>query len=112
MQLVVYICGPYGGDVDANIQRAREAAIAVWEAGHVALCPHLNTAHFERDCGCAEEEYLSGDLALLRRCDMVLAIDGWPQSEGACREVDAAETVRIPVIRSLSDLPDARRGDV
>lgn len=94
---VIYVAGPYRGDVVGNIQRAREVAISLWEMGHVALCPHLNTAHFDRDSQLPDERYLEGDLELLTRCDGVVMIPGWERSQGARGEKEHAEELGMPV---------------
>ena len=98
---VIYICGPYRGHRLANILRARSAALFVWRCGGVALCPHLNTAFFDRHA--PDETWLSGDLALMARCDAVWAIGGWRESEGARRELAEAERMGIPRLFSRQD---------
>ena len=44
---VFYIAGPYRANTERgvlnNIRAAEAVAIEVWKAGHVALCPHLNS---------------------------------------------------------------------
>jgi hypothetical protein len=93
---VVYIAGPYRGDIETNIANARRVAIAVWEAGHVALCPHLNSARFELDCRCLDESYLEGDLLLLARCDFALFLWNWTKSSGAKAEHSFCLQQNIP----------------
>lgn len=99
--MILYIAGPYRGAtpeiIKQNIQNAREVAVVVWEAGHVAICPHLNTACFEEDCQVPNHRYLSGDLDILARCDgLILTLD-WERSEGARAEKTFAEQHDIPV---------------
>jgi nucleoside 2-deoxyribosyltransferase len=102
--MLIYVAGPYRGDVIANIEKARKVAIDIWSAGHVAICPHLNTAHFEEDSGLSDERFLSGDLEILCRCDaLVLTID-WEKSKGAVAEVDYARSLGIPVF-TYPDIP-------
>jgi hypothetical protein len=105
--VILYLAGKYRGDIDANIQAAREVAIKLWEAGHFALCPHLNTAHFEVDCACPEEAYLQGDLDILARCDAIVMLEAWLDSEGAKREHAHALKLGIPVYY----WPDMPRGE-
>jgi intein/homing endonuclease len=102
--MLVYIAGKYRGDVDANIAAARKVAIELWEMGHVAICPHLNTAHFEQDCHVTDGVYLSGDLDILARCDAVVMVPGWQESVGARDEYDFAEYRGIPIYQ-YPDLP-------
>ena len=85
--MIGYVSGPYSGDgpddIADNINNARIVARALWEAGHVALCPHLNTAHFEQDCDAKYDDYIKGDLELILGCDFVVMIPGWESSKGA-----------------------------
>lgn len=101
---VVYICGPFRAashwGIVQNVRKAEALALKVWQAGMVALTPHLNTANFQ---GAAPDGvWLAGDLELLRRCDAVLLVEGWPNSEGAKVEVDYARDRNIPIFESLS----------
>lgn len=95
--MIVYISGKYSGDVPENIAVARKVAIEVWEKGMVALCPHLNTAHFEADCSASYDDYLIGDIQLLARCDAILMLPNWQESNGACKEYEYARNNAIPV---------------
>lgn len=92
--MILFVSGPYRADmpegVHDNIQAARKVAIAIWEAGHTALCPHLNTARFELDCKAPDQAYLDGDLEMLKRCDGIVMMPGWVKSKGACSEYDYA----------------------
>lgn len=85
---LVYIAGPYRAPTESgvfeNIMRARQAAIEVWRAGGTALCPHLNTAFFGGLM--PDEVWLEGDLEMLRRCDGIMMLPGWPGSAGASKE--------------------------
>ena len=95
--MIVYVAGPYRGEVDRNIQQAREIAIELWQMGHTALCPHLNTAHFEIDCKVEDSRYLSGDLELLCWCGAIVMTPDWEKSTGARGEYEYAVRNKIPV---------------
>lgn len=95
--MLLYIAGPYRGNVNANILAARQVAIKLWEQGHVVICPHLNTALFEQDCACTDEDYLAGDLEMLRRCDGMVLLPGWSDSQGASAEHAFAVARDIPI---------------
>lgn len=95
--MIIYIAGKYSGEIDKNIADARRVAIKIWEAGHVALCPHLNTANFEKDCTLEYDGYIKGDLKLLERCDAILMLKGWEESQGAQIELEYAESRGLPV---------------
>lgn len=96
---VIYIAGKYRGPnqwaIEQNIRAAEEVAARVWAMGHVALCPHANSRHME---GVASDEvFLAGTLELMRRCDAVLLVPNWRDSEGARAEVAEADRLGIPV---------------
>ena len=94
---MIYVSGRYRGDVTKNIARARRVGIELWEAGHVALTPHMNTAFFEWDCDIEDDDYIRGDLKILARCDAVIMIPGWEKSSGATAEHNFATTQKIPI---------------
>lgn len=95
--MVIYLAGKYRGDIDANIKAAREIAIELWEAGHTCISPHMNTQNFERDCNLPEREYIKRDLQIVARCDAVVMIPGWHDSEGAKDEWAYAFRNGIPI---------------
>lgn len=102
----VYIAGsfraPNAWEIEANIRRAETIALEAWRAGFAVLCPHCNTRFFQ---GAAPDEvWLKGDLELLRRCDAVLTVPGWEESEGAKKEMEFARDCQMPVFHKLSDL--------
>jgi hypothetical protein len=111
---VVYIAGPFRsaskfipGEQDAfgvhsNVMQAMAAALQVWQAGAVALCPHANTFCFQ---GAAPDSvWLDGDIELLRRCDAVLMTPNWERSSGARKERDIAINEGIPVCYDIEEL--------
>ena len=95
--MLIYTAGPYSGDIDANIAEARKWAILLWEAGHAVVCPHLNTAHMDKDCKASYEDYIAGDLKMVARCDAIFMLPNWEQSKGAKIEHAYALAHDIPV---------------
>ena len=95
--MIIYTAGPYSGDVDKNIAEARKWAIKLWEGGHAVICPHLNTAHMEKDCKASYEDYIAGDLKMVARCDAIFMLPGWEESKGAQIEHDYAKEQGIPI---------------
>jgi len=85
---IVFVSGPYRGDVAANIAKARELAVRIWQAGDIAVCPHTNSALM--DGLASDEAFLSGYLELLKRCDCIALVEGWEKSEGSRAEVALA----------------------
>jgi hypothetical protein len=78
-----------------NIMKAFEWNLFVWQHGGVAICPHTNNIWFpgslERDA------ILKGDLELLSRCDAILMVEGWRNSEGSTGERNHAAFLGLPV---------------
>ena len=93
----IYIAGPYRGDIFTNIFNAREVSKRLWEYGHAPLCPHLNTAFFERDCKIDDDDYIRGDLKWLVVSDAAVFLPGWENSAGATAEHNFATTQKIPI---------------
>lgn len=95
--MIIYTVGPYSGDIEKNIASAREWAIKLWEAGHAVICPHLNTAHMDKDCRATYGDFIAGDLKIISRCDAIFMLPGWTISRGAQTEIAYAEAHNIPV---------------
>ena len=99
---VIFISGPYRASTEwgvaENIQRAEQVAIRVWQLGHVAFCPHKNTAFFG---GIAPDKvWLDGDLEILKRCDAIVLVPGWENSSGARAEVKLANELGLPIYQT------------
>lgn len=95
--MLIYLSGPYTGNVDDNIAQARVVAIRLWEIGHAVICPHTNTARFEDDGHATYEQYLAGDFNMVARCDALVMMPNWLESKGACAEADYAKSLSIPI---------------
>ena len=97
---VAFVCGPYRSPdgfagIAVNIETAREIAKALWQQGYTALCPHLNTAHFD---GIAPDHvFLDGALELMRRSDLVVLAPRWHESSGSMAEIREAVRMRKPI---------------
>ncbi len=97
--LVAYVSGPYRAPsesrVAANIQAAREIAMALWEMGLTVLCPHLNSAFMGGVC--PDDWFLAGDLVLLGRSDLLVLHPAWEDSTGSREEVQEARRLGLPL---------------
>jgi nucleoside 2-deoxyribosyltransferase len=103
---LVYIAGPYRGSSflkqEQNIAAARAFGAQVPALGAMPVIPHTNTAHFDELA--PAQFWLDGTLEMMRRCDAVLAMPNWRQSEGARGEIAEAERIGIPVFFDLEVL--------
>lgn len=95
--MLLYVAGKYRGDVDSNIASARKVAAELYKAGHNVICPHLNTSKMDEDTNLPDEFWLSSTLELLARCDGIVMVPGWEDSEGATKELDYAIAHNISV---------------
>lgn len=103
---IVYVAGPYRAPSEhqliENIRAAETVAKALWKAGFVALCPHMNTAHFG---GIVDDEaFVKGSLELLSRCDAVIFLPKWKESRGSVQEYDYAAKHSTPRFFMRSEL--------
>jgi hypothetical protein len=103
---VVYIAGPFRAAtpwlVEQNVRAAEMIALEVWRMGAVALCPHMNTRHFQ-DCA-PDEVWIEGTKEMLRRCDAVLVQGAWTMSTGTRGEIDEARKLGMPVFFNTTEL--------
>ena len=103
---LIYLAGPYTGSCSVectqNIRIAESYAMHLWNLGYPTICPHLNSAHFD---GCAPESlFLSGTLLMLEKCDVVVLIEGWRESNGTLGEIYRANELAIPVYDGVEAL--------
>jgi hypothetical protein len=106
---LVYIAGPFRAKshwgVVQNIRKAEALALRVWaHGGLVAICPHLNTAHFQQ--ALKDDVWLEGDLEILRRCDALLTVNSWWKSLGSVAEVKFAKVHHIPIFHTVETLAE------
>ena len=96
---LIYVASPYAGDVERNVEYAKQACRTVMESGHAFLAPHLMYPSVLNDA--VPEERQAGmemGLTLLHRCDELWAF-GPCVSSGMQAEIEEAERLRIPVRR-------------
>lgn len=99
--MLIYVAGPYseyaGFTVEQNIKDAKEISARLWERGHAVICPHMNTAFFEKEANVTYDQYMAGDFAMVRRCDAMVMTPRWENSRGARMEYEYAKSLGIPV---------------
>ncbi len=97
----VYISGPYTAPTteerDANVKRANEEAQRWAAAGWAPYCPHTQSWNWENDTDLSHDDFLAIDMEWLKRVDAVCVLPGWQESAGACREVEEAKSLGLPI---------------
>ena len=85
---IAYISGPYSGHFLLkcyNIHLARQFAKKYWKLGYAVICPHSNSALFDKVV--PHETFIKGDLALVQAATVVIFIGEWDRSKGALDEL-------------------------
>lgn len=98
--VLVYVAGPYNGNVDENIQRAEKVSIELIKKGYSVITPHKNTAHYEKYEGedLNINTWMEMDFNIIKRCDAVFVMENWEGSEGVAQEIHFAKTHGISVV--------------
>ncbi len=103
---LIYVASPSAGDVEKNVEYAKQACRNVMESGHAIFAPHLlypsvldHLVPEERQAG------IETRLTLLYRWDELWAF-GPTVSSGMQAEIAEAERLRIPVRRM--EIPEMR----
>lgn len=96
---LVYVAGPYRAKtklgVILNIIRARRVAKELWKIGYAVVCPHMNSALM--DGIVAADTFLTGDIEILKHCDVLVLQGKWERSAGTLKEIKIAKQKRIPI---------------
>jgi hypothetical protein len=99
---LVYIAGPYRGfgpvEVGAHVRAASDAMARLMAAGYATICPHTMTYGLEFYPGLDDEMYLRQGLEQLRRCDAMIVLPGWQNSQGTQQEIKHALQWGIPFV--------------
>ena len=102
---LAFVAGKYRADtihgIVENIRKAEAVAIELWKMGFAVITPHLNSRLM--DGVCPDKVWLDGGLEILRRCDLIVLLEGWESSEGARDECIQAELIGIPVFEWIHD---------
>jgi len=88
---LIYIAGPYTSSDSkqkrANIDAAINAAVWCARSGIYYFCPHMNSAYFDDLAPDVPAAFFYNmDIVILAKCDVMLLLPGWEQSEGATNE--------------------------
>jgi nucleoside 2-deoxyribosyltransferase len=96
---LIYVSGKYtNGIISKNIDDAEAVAVQLMRNGFDVICPHKNTAFYEKYEDIPYEKYIEMDLNILERCDVIYMMDNWKESNGAKIEMQYAMDKGMPVI--------------
>lgn len=94
---LVYVCSPYSGDVETNIESAKKFCRFALESGQIPLAPHLMFPQFMTDDNPQERELaLFMDIVLLGKCDELWVL-GDKVTQGMAAEIEVAKKRRQPI---------------
>lgn len=108
----VYVAGAYSGDTITtmkNIHRGISLSIEVLNAGLAPFCPWLDCLYWivGGDGVHVDLEMIQAySMEFLKRCDYVLLVPGYENSNGTKAEIAEAGVMGIPVYTELSWLID------
>lgn len=91
-ELRVFISGPIASKPDTYKADFAAAKAEIWNAGFIPLNPA------DLPEGLEPGEYLKITLAMIDIANIVVALDGWPESDGANIEIGYAEYSKKPVM--------------
>lgn len=95
--MLIYVAGPYRGNVEANVNQARAIAIELWQIGHAVICPHANSYRMDEGTTITNEQFIEGDLLMVARCDALVMTPDWENSTGARAEHAHATRLGLPI---------------
>lgn len=111
---LIYVSGPFSAPSEGfdelhgyehNITTASMYALALWRAGWAVICPHKNNANYQYAEDVEYNTWIDGDVEILRRCDAVLMIPGWEESNGAQIERKYALNHDVKVFYAINGIP-------
>ena len=106
---LVYICSPYAGDTETNVNMAEVYSRCAVRNACIPLAPHLLFPQFMDDGVPAERGIaLFMGLVLLTKCEQVWVF-GDTISKGMAAEIEKAEKKHIPVRYFTEELEEVRK---
>ena len=94
---LIYVCSPYSGDINKNVEYARKACRHVVNSGNIPIAPHLLLPQFMSE-ETEREKAMLMNRRILRRCDEVWVF-GNNISAGMKSEIEQAEFWKIPILK-------------
>ena len=94
---LVYVCSPYAGDIENNVQNAKAYRRFAVDKNAIPITPHLLYPQFMNDCNETEREMaMHFNYVLLGKCTE-LWVFGGVVSRGMNREIGVAKKRRMKI---------------
>lgn len=91
-----YISGPMAGYIDNNFPAFEEAATGLRNSGFSIISPHEIKHNMTDDYSWAD--FIKNDVrVMLKECNGIILLKGWPQSKGSRVELELALSLQWPV---------------
>lgn len=100
----IFVCSPYRGDVDRNINYVKNICRYIIFHGHAPFAPHLHYTRFLNED--LEYERTAGilcGLEFLKCCDELWYFDKYGVTEGMKIEIEEARSLGI-MVRKVTDI--------
>lgn len=98
---LIYVASPYAGDIEQNVEFAKEACRFVMDEGHAFFAPHLLYPQLLDDGNLEEREQgMEMGLAVLEKCDELWCF-GERISHGMFMEIEQAKSLGMPIHRVM-----------
>lgn len=115
-RLRIYIAGPYTAatreGIEANVNRAIDAGIAIFRKGHFPYVPHLTDLVDKRakeiGLDLTWQDFIEWDKPWLIASDAVLYLG---KSNGADLELEEAKRLGKYIFNSIDEIPDLRAAE-
>jgi hypothetical protein len=90
---LVYVAGPYRGDVENNVKKAEEVAGQLAKAGVFFICPHSNGFPHEH-LKLPDDYWCDATMEILKRCDAILVQGNFKTSRQTWEEIKESFQMR------------------
>ena len=106
---IVYICSPYAGDVDANVENTRRYCRFAVDKGYIPIAPHLLFTQFLNDNNPKERQLgIFFGNAVMSKCSEVWVF-GDRISDGMEAEIKRAKWKNYPLRYFNEDLEEVTK---
>ena len=106
---IVYICSPYAGDVETNVQKARRYCRFAVDKGYIPIAPHLLFTQFLNDDSPKERQLgIFFGNAVMSKCSEVWVF-GDRISDGMEAEIKRAKWKNYPLRYFNEDLEEVMK---